>query len=72
MKEKGGYSFGGDHFFDRAENYLLYKTMVDHDQQRVKAGGGKEVSDEVTGDLLKGMGRAGFDQSEQENGGMCV
>ena len=53
MEEEGGYSFSGDGFLCGAENYLLCKAMVDHDQQRVKAGGSGEASDEVTRDLLE-------------------
>ena len=37
MEEKGNYPFGGDCFLGGAENYPLYKAMVDHDQERVKA-----------------------------------
>ena len=68
VEEKSSYSFSSDRFLGRAENYPLCKAMVDHDQQGVKAGGGGEVSDEVTGDLLEGAGCMGLDQGEWGNG----
>ena len=34
-----------DGFLGGAENYSLYKAMVDHNQQRIKARGNREVSD---------------------------
>ena len=72
MKEKGGYSLCSDCFLGRAENYPLCKAMVNHDQQRVKAGGSGEVGDEVTRDLLEGARGVGFDRGEQWDGGVCV
>jgi len=54
VEEKGGDSFGGDGFLSGAENYPLSKAMVYHDQERIKAGGGGEVGDEIAGDLLEG------------------
>ena len=53
VEEEGGYPLSGDRFLGGAENYPLSKAMVDHNQQRVKAKGNREVSDEVTGDLLE-------------------
>ena len=46
--------------------------MVDHDQQRVKAGGKGKVGDQVTGNLLEGVRRMGLDQGEWGNGGVRV
>ena len=54
VEKECGDSFGSDHFLSGAENYPLCKAMVDHNQQRVKARGGREVGDQVTGDLLEG------------------
>ena len=48
VEEESGYPFSGDRFLSGAENYPLCKAMVDHDQQGVKARGGREVSDQVT------------------------
>ena len=45
VKEKGGNPFGSDGFLSRAENYPLSKSMVDHDQERVKAHGDREIRD---------------------------
>ena len=36
VEEKGGDPFCGDRFLDRAENYHLSKSMVDHNQERIK------------------------------------
>ena len=36
VEKEGGDSFGGDRFLGRAKNYPLSKSMVDHDQERVK------------------------------------
>ena len=72
MKKECSNPFGSDCFLSGAENYPLCKAMVNHDQQRVKAGGKGKVSDEVTGDLLEGARSMGFDQGEWGNGGVCV
>ena len=55
MEEKGDDPFGSDGFLGRAENHPLSKPMVYHDQERIKAGGDREVHDEITGALLEGM-----------------
>ena len=39
VEKKGGDPFCSDCFLGGAENYLLCKPMVDHNQERVKAGG---------------------------------
>ena len=54
-KERGN-TFSSDVFLCGAENYPLCKPMVDHNQKGIEAGGDREVSDEVTGDLLEGAG----------------
>ena len=72
VKKEGGNLFGGDHFLSGAENYLLHKAMVYHDQQRIEAGGKEKVSDEVTGDLLEGARCVGPNRSEQWNGGVYI
>ena len=56
MEEEVGDSFCGDGFLDRAENHPLSKSMVDHDQKRVKTGRKGKVSDKIIGDLLKRAG----------------
>ena len=44
-----GYSLGIDGFSAWDENYPLRKTVVDHNQERIKAGGRWEISDQVNG-----------------------
>ena len=65
MEKEGGNSFGGDRFVGRAKNYPLSKPMVDHDQERVKARGDREISDEIAGDLLEGVRSDGFDGQQR-------
>ena len=48
------------------------KPMVNHNQERVKARGGWQVSDQVTRDLLERLGGEEADGSEGGNGGMGV
>ena len=57
MKKECCDPFGSDHFLGRAENYPLSKAMVNHDQQRIEVGGGREVGDKIVGDLLEGARR---------------
>ena len=54
MEKEGSYPLGGDCFLGGAENYPLCKAMVDHDQQRIKTRGSREVSDQIIRDLLEG------------------
>ena len=54
MEEEVGNSFCDNGFLGRAENHPLSKSMVDHNQRRVKASGEGKVGDKITGDLLKG------------------
>ena len=61
VEKEGGNSFGSDGFLGRAKNYPLSKSMVYHDQERIKAHGDREIRDEVTGNLLEGSGSDGFD-----------
>ena len=60
MEKKGSYPFGSDGLSSVTENYPFCKTMVNHNQQGIKAGRDREVGDEVTGDLLEGTGCAGL------------
>ena len=61
MWKKRGDSLGSDRFLGRAKNHPFSKSMVYHDQERVKARGGREVGDEIIGNLLKGARGDGFD-----------
>ena len=59
-------------FVARAENYPLRKTMVYHDQNRIIAVGGREVSNEIHGDLLERVGAFRRDGGEQGKGRVGV
>ena len=72
VEKEGGDLFCGDCFLGRAENYPFNKPMIDHDQERVKAKGHRQVSDEVTRDLLEGSRGKGSDRGERWNGGMGI
>ena len=48
MEKESCYPFGSDGFLCGAENYPLCKAMVDHNQQGIKNGGGREVGNEIT------------------------
>ena len=72
MEKQCSDSFGSDCFLGRAENYPLCEAMVDHNQQRIKVRGSREVSDQVARDLLEGVRGMEFNQSEQGDGGVCV
>ena len=72
MKEECGDAFRGDVFLCGTENHPLSKPMVDHDQKGIEAGGGREIGDKITGDLLEGAGCAGADGGERRNSGMGV
>ena len=61
VEKEGGDSFSGDRFLGRAKNHPLSKAMVYHDQERIEAQGDREVSDEVTGNLLEGVRGDRFD-----------
>ena len=72
VEKEGGNSFCGDCFLGGAENYPLSKLMVDHDQERVKARGHRQVSDEITRDLLEESRGQGLDRGEKWNSGMEI
>ena len=60
VEKEGGNSLSGDGFLGGAKNHPLSKAMVDHDQERIKVGGDREIGDEITGNLLEGVGGDGF------------
>ena len=72
MEKESGYLLSSNGFLGGPENYSLCKTMVDHDQQRIETRGDREVSDEVTGDLLEEMGGTRLDRGQQGDGGVHV
>ena len=48
---------------------MLFRS---HDQKGIEAGGGREIGDKITGDLLEGVGCAGANGGEWRDCGMCV
>ena len=72
VEKKGGDSFSGDRFLSRAKNHPLSKPMVDHDQERIKARGDREISDKIAGNLLEGVRRDGFNGRQGGYGRVCV
>ena len=46
----------------RCKNYPLSKAMVDHDHDRVKSRGRREVGDEVDGELFERERDIGLDR----------
>ena len=46
--------------------------MVDHDHNRIKTGGNREIGDEVNRKLLERERDGGQDQTERRSGGMSV
>ena len=55
-----------------AENHPLHKAMVNHNQQRIEAQGGGDVSDKVAGYLLEEVRGVGLNWSEWWDGGVGV
>ena len=56
----------------RCKNYPLRKAMVDHNHDRVKPRGRREVGDEVDRELFKGESDGGFDQEERGHNGVRI
>ena len=56
----------------RCKNYPLSKAMVDHDHDRIKSRGGREVSDEVNRELFKGERDGGLDREERRDNGVSI
>ena len=46
--------------------------MVDHDHNRIKSRGNREIGDEVDRKLLEGERDSGQDWTERRDGGMSV
>ena len=61
VEKEGGNSLSGDGFLGGAKNHPLSKAMVDHDQERIEAGGHGKTHDEVARDLLEGTRGNRFD-----------
>ena len=71
IKDVSNVGCGGS-FVARVENYPLRKTMIYHDQNRIKAMGEGEVCDEVHRDLLEGMDALQRDRGKWGVGGMGI
>ena len=56
VEKKLGYFYSIHGFGARGENYPLTKAMVDHNHNRVRTIDQREVSDEVDGEVLEGLG----------------
>ena len=67
FEKEFGYSLGVDGFSAWDENYPLQKTMVNHDQERIKAGGRWEIGDKVNRELLEWAMAAGGDGREHRD-----
>ena len=72
VEEQLGDSCGINGFQTRSENYPLCKAMVDHDHNRIEAGGRREISDEVDRELFKWEDDGGFDQRQGRDNRMSV
>ena len=72
VEEEDSYILDGDGFLSGAENYPLHKSVVNHNQQTVEAGGEEKVGDQVTRDLLEEMGHARSDWGEWGDGGVSI
>ena len=65
FKEKLGNSSGINSFGARNKDYPLYKAVVDHDQDRIKTGEGRKISDKVNQELVEGKRSGGRDGVER-------
>ena len=72
VEKECGNAFGSDIFLCGTENYPLSKSVVDHDQKGIEAGGDREVGDKVAGNLLERVGCRGADGGERRDGGMGI
>ena len=59
LKKDFGNVHRGGGLVARVEIYPLRKAMIYHNQNRVEATGGGQISDEIHGDLLEGVDTSG-------------
>ena len=71
-EEQGSDPSGVNDFLSRTENYPLSKPMVNHNQKGIETIRKGKVSDQITGDLLKGAGAGGWNGEQGRSGWMCV
>ena len=72
VKKQLGNSCSIDGLLARCKNYPLSKAMVDHDHDRIKSRGRREIGDEVNRELLKGESDDRFDGKQRRCNGMSV
>ena len=72
FKEKLGDSSSINGFGARNKDYPLRKAVVDHDQDRIKSGGGRKVCDEVNRELVERERSGGRDGTDRRRGGVSV
>ena len=72
VQKQLGNSCGVNGFMARCKNYPLCKAMVDHDHDRIKPRGRREVSNEVNGQLFKREGDIGLDWEQRWDNRVCV
>ena len=72
VEKECGDAFRSDVFLCGTENHPLCKPMVNHDQERIEAGRGRKVGDEVAGDLLERAGHGGATGGKRWDGGVGI
>ena len=71
-EEQGGDPGSIDGFLGRAENHPLSKPIVNHNQKGIKTVREREVGDQITGDLLKGVGAGGWNGEKWGTGRVSI
>ena len=72
MEKEGCDPFGCNGFLGGAENYPLSKPMVDHDHERIEAGGQRKIRDKIARNLLERTRGDGFNGRKGGYGGVRV
>ena len=68
FEKEFGNSFGIDGFVAWGENYPLRKAVVDHDQEGIETGGGRQIGDKVNRELLERARTGGGHGGEGRDG----
>ena len=64
--------FGIDSFVARSENDPLRKAVVNHDQQGIKTGRGRQTGDKVDRELLERVGAGGWQGGKGGDGWVSI
>jgi len=72
LEKKSGNSGSTDSFATRDENHPFHKPMVDHNQNRVKTRGERQIHDHVTQDPLEQAVGRGGDEAESRDSWVSV